>query len=51
DYTPKFVKRYANVGEIITKAVAAYCHEIENGLFPSAEYEFDLSDEVIEKLY
>lgn len=51
DYTPKFVKQYANVGEMIKGAVAGYCQEIEDGIFPSEEYEYGMSDEVIEKLY
>ena len=51
DYTPKFVKRYTNVGEMIKKAVVEYCQEIEGGTFPSKEHEYDMSDEVIAKLY
>lgn len=51
DYTPKFVKRYTNVGEKIKEAVAEYCQEIQDGTFPSKEHEYDMSDEVIAKLY
>ena len=51
DFTPKFVKRYANIGEQMKKAFAEYCSEVQNGSFPSAEHEYDISDEVIEKLY
>jgi 3-methyl-2-oxobutanoate hydroxymethyltransferase len=32
---PKFARRYANVGEIISGAVREYCRDVENGSFPS----------------
>jgi 3-methyl-2-oxobutanoate hydroxymethyltransferase len=32
---PKFARRYANVGEIITKAVTEYCEDVRGGTFPS----------------
>ncbi|MDR0983963.1 MAG: 3-methyl-2-oxobutanoate hydroxymethyltransferase [Ruminococcus sp.] len=51
DYTPKFVKQYANVGDIFKQAVAKYCEEIQEGVFPAPEHSYDMSDEVIEKLY
>ncbi|MEY8338529.1 3-methyl-2-oxobutanoate hydroxymethyltransferase [Lachnospiraceae bacterium 62-35] len=51
DYTPKFVKRYADVGEIMTQAFKAYDEEVKSGAFPSQEHTFKISDEVMEKLY
>ena len=33
--TPKFARRYANVGEIISKAVREYCTDVRSGNFPS----------------
>src|SRR6266852_1015602 len=33
--TPKFARRYANVGEIISKAVREYCDDVREGGFPS----------------
>jgi 3-methyl-2-oxobutanoate hydroxymethyltransferase len=33
--TPKFARRYANVGEAISKAVREYCADVESGRFPS----------------
>jgi 3-methyl-2-oxobutanoate hydroxymethyltransferase len=32
---PKFARRYANVGEIISNAVKEYCADVQNGSFPS----------------
>ena len=51
DFTPKFVKKYANVGEIMREAFKKYCVEIQNGNFPAKEHEYDMADDIIEKLY
>lgn len=51
DFTPKFVKRYANVGEMMTQAFKQYDEEVKNASFPSAEHTYKIDDEVIEKLY
>jgi len=51
DFTPKFVKKYANIGEQMREAFTSYCKEVQDGAFPSAEHEYDISDEIIEKLY
>jgi 3-methyl-2-oxobutanoate hydroxymethyltransferase len=32
---PKFARRYANVGEVISKAVREYCEDVQSGTFPS----------------
>jgi len=32
---PKFARRYANVGDIITSAVKEYCADVQSGSFPS----------------
>lgn len=51
DFTPKFVKRFENIGEIMKKAFAAYDEEVKAGTFPAKEHEYAISDEVLEKLY
>jgi 3-methyl-2-oxobutanoate hydroxymethyltransferase len=33
--TPKFARRYANVGEMIAKAAREYCEDVRGGTFPS----------------
>lgn len=40
DFTPKFVKRYAELGAEIGKAAAAYADDVRTRRFPSAEYCF-----------
>jgi 3-methyl-2-oxobutanoate hydroxymethyltransferase len=35
EQTPKFARQYANVGEVISKAVREYCADVRNGSFPS----------------
>jgi 3-methyl-2-oxobutanoate hydroxymethyltransferase len=37
---PRFVKPYANLGAMITRAVEAYCREVREGSFPAAEHAF-----------
>jgi len=51
DFTPKFVKKYANVGEIMKEAFENYKEEVSKGIFPAKENGFSIDDEVIEKLY
>jgi 3-methyl-2-oxobutanoate hydroxymethyltransferase len=51
DFTPKFVKKYANVGGVMKEAFTAFCREIQDGTFPAKEHGYDISDEVIKKLY
>lgn len=51
DFTPKFVKRYANVGEVMRAAFANYAAEVASGAFPTEEHTYKMKDEVLEKLY
>ncbi len=37
-FTPKFVKKYANVAEVVTSAIAAYCEEVRAGTFPEDKH-------------
>jgi 3-methyl-2-oxobutanoate hydroxymethyltransferase len=36
-HQPKFARRYADVGEIISRAAAEYCRDVRQGSFPSDE--------------
>ena len=51
DFTPKFVKKFANVGEVMTKEFQEYIKAVGDGTFPGKEHEYTLSDDVLEKLY
>ena len=45
-FTPKFVKKYANVAEVITSAMKDYCEEVRKGSFPDDQHCYKmLSDE------
>jgi len=37
-FTPKFVKKYANIAEVITGAMTEYIKEVKEGAFPSDEH-------------
>lgn len=37
-FTPKFVKKYANVAEVITNAMKAYVEDVKTGAFPTDEH-------------
>ena len=50
DYVPKFVKQFANVGEVMSRAFADYVQEVKAGTFPAPEHTYKISDEVIEAL-
>ena len=51
DFRPKFVKVFANVGEVMREGVKAYIKETKEGTFPGEEHCFKIDDSVIEKLY
>lgn len=50
DITPKFVKRFAEVGAVMQEAFKAYIAECKSGAFPAKEHSFEISDEVIKEL-
>lgn len=51
DFTPKFVKRFADIGTVMREAFAAYDSEVKAGIFPEEKHEYTVSDDVLEKLY
>lgn len=51
DFTPKFVKVFANVGEEMRKGFAAYKNEVQDGTFPAKEHTFRMDESILEKLY
>ena len=51
DFIPKFVKKFAEVGEVMKDAFKAYIEETKQGSFPAPEHTFKISEDVINKLY
>lgn len=51
DYTPKFVKKFADIGEIMKSAFKDYITEVKSGAFPTEAHSYKISDDIIEKLY
>ncbi len=49
-FLPKFVKRYANVGEQIDGALCDFQAEVRDGSFPTAEHSFVMDDDEYEEL-
>ncbi|MGH4138824.1 3-methyl-2-oxobutanoate hydroxymethyltransferase [Clostridium sp.] len=51
DLKPKFVKNFANVGDLIKDGFKSYVKEVTEGTFPSIEHCFKIDDEILNKLY
>ncbi len=51
DFKPKFVKKYANVRDLIKTAVTEYSAEVRDGKFPDDEHSFEMSEEETGRLY
>ena len=51
DYVPKFVKQFAQAGDVMKQAFSDYKKEVSEGTFPAEEHSYKIEDEVIEKLY
>ena len=51
DFKPKFVKHFANAGEVMKQGFTEYIKEVKEGTFPAAEHTFKIADYIINKLY
>jgi len=49
-FTPKFVKRYAQLGKEIVKALSQFDSEVKGGKFPDKEYSYNVKDEKLKNL-
>lgn len=49
-FTPKFVKKYANLSEVVLKAFKDYRDEVKKGIFPGPEHAYSISPEELKKL-
>ncbi len=50
DFTPKFVKKYANLAETIQQSAQEYIKDVKSEKFPSEEQSFQLDNKEKEKL-
>ena len=50
DFAPKFVKRFANLHDVMLNGVSEYLSDVKNGLFPSEKESFELAFAEKEKL-
>lgn len=51
DFTPKFVRKFANVGEVMTQGIKVYIDAVADGSFPEEKHCFKISEDIIDKLY
>lgn len=51
DFTPKFVKKYANLKDQIIDATKEYMCEVKSEEFPAVEHTFTMDENILEKLY
>ena len=50
DFTPKFVRRFAEVGDVMLEAYRAYDAAVKDGSFPAAEHTYAAPAGVLENL-
>ena len=50
DFVPKFVKHFANAGDVMKQGFADYIAEVKAGTFPAEENTYAISDEFIDQL-
>ncbi len=49
-FTPKFVKRFTNAGQVIEKAIQEYCSEVRGGTFPAKEHFYEMPPDELKKI-
>ncbi|MCD8180105.1 MAG: 3-methyl-2-oxobutanoate hydroxymethyltransferase [Firmicutes bacterium] len=47
DFTPKFVKKFGNIGDEMKASFKRYCAEVKSGEFPAKEHTFKIDDAVM----
>jgi len=50
-FLPRFVKRYADLGQDVVQALSSYRTELEQGEFPGPEHVFTMREDEVDKLY
>lgn len=49
-FSPRFAKRYADLGKQIVEGLGEYAREVREGAFPTRDHSFTISTEELEKL-
>lgn len=49
-FTPKFVKKYANLSEAMLRALQEYKEEVEQGVFPGPEHTYHIDDDILKEV-
>jgi 3-methyl-2-oxobutanoate hydroxymethyltransferase len=49
-HTPKFAKKFADVGALMREGIKAYIEETKSGEFPAQEHTFKIDEEVIKRI-
>lgn len=50
DFTPKFVKKYAEVGQIMSNAFETFINDVKDGTFPQQEHTYKIDSSVVDEL-
>ena len=50
DFRPKFLKRYAETGETMRKAIEHYAAEVRGGRYPDEAHSFGMNAEVLRRV-
>ena len=51
DFSPKFVKHFAEIGKTMKEAFDNYAKEVKDSSFPAVEHTFKIDDEILKRLY
>ncbi|MDO5516450.1 MAG: 3-methyl-2-oxobutanoate hydroxymethyltransferase [Clostridium sp.] len=51
DFVPKFVKQYANIGQVMKEAIGSYVKEVQDGSFPEEKHTYKIDETELKKLY
>mgnify|MGYP000806994497 CR=1 FL=1 len=46
DFTPKFAKKYAEIGQSMKDAFSSYIDEVKSGNFPESKHSFALKEDI-----
>lgn len=47
DFKPKFVRRYADLNQVVNRAVAEYIQDVRNKKFPANEESFEMKSDIL----